>query len=94
MTDTEYIVDAFFKSFDALIIKNRAYHAALFRLAKGDPDVFASYMDEVKKAIPSVVEPPVFIDLRKQAIEAVESRKFEEFDSLARSISQRVTAWL
>jgi hypothetical protein len=94
MTETRFIVDAFFKSLDALIIKNRAYHATLVKLAGGDRDILDSYLKEVKKALPSAVEPQVFIDLRRDAAEAVDSREFANFVALAQTLSQRITAWL
>jgi hypothetical protein len=89
---TEYLVNAFFESLDRLVIRNRAYHTVLLKLA--GKDALASYLKQVEDARASAVEPPVFIDLRRQAIEAVQSRNLAEFLSLASAISERTRAWL
>lgn len=88
----EFLVNAFFDVLQTLVNRNRAYHSVLTELVSSQE--IPVYLKKAEEALPSVVEPPIYSDLRFQAIEAVKSRDIAEFFSLARAVSDRTRAWL
>lgn len=89
---TEYLVNAFFDVLQNLVNRNRAYHSVLTKLVSKRE--ISAYLKQAEESLPSVIEPPIYSDLRIQAVEAVKSRDIAEFFSLARAVSDRTRAWL
>jgi hypothetical protein len=92
LATSEYLVNAFFDVLQTLVNRNRAYHSVLTELVSSQE--IPVYLKKAEEALPSVIEPPIYADLRLKAIGAVESRNIAEFFSLAREVSNRTRAWL
>jgi len=92
LATTEYLVNAFFDVLQSLVNRNRAYYSVLTELVSRQE--IPVYLKKAEEALPSVIEPPIYTDLRLQAVKAVESRNIAEFFSLAREVSNRTRAWL